>query len=190
MIKSFCCVSRGTPRIEANFEKNVFVIGEKARVLYRLDASNYKDNIEKVTLTVIRSLSLRNGKGRERHFHRTLISQKEMGVAAGVKVEDGQLIELQIGQKDFTLETLQDLPFQPSMKSPLVDISYTLRLIAHPVSMCMNYQRLPFTETKVKIIPPIELPPSMPMMIMQAPPMLMLDEETAAQMMQAQPAMM
>ena len=110
-IMACCCINRGTPKIEASFEKNVFIIGEKARVLYRLDASNYKDNIDNVTLTVIRSFTMRNGKGRERHFHRTIITKKEVGVAAGVKVEDGQLIELQIGQKDFTLETIQDLPF-------------------------------------------------------------------------------
>ena len=52
----------------------MFNIGEKARVLYRLDASNYKDTIERVELTVIRSLTMRNGNGQELSFHQTLIA--------------------------------------------------------------------------------------------------------------------
>ena len=89
-----CCFGRGEAKLEASFEKNVFIIGEQARAFYRLDTTNFKDNIDAVTLFVIRQLSVRNNHGRQRVFEQALISKKEAGIASGMKDEQGKLIEL------------------------------------------------------------------------------------------------
>ena len=167
-VKCCCCFGRGEAKLEANFEKNVFIIGEQARALYRLDTTNFKDNIDSVTLMVIRQVTMRNNSGRAHSRESGLISRKEAGISSGTKDEQGKLIELQIGQPDFTFESIQNMPFQPSMESELLDISYSLRLVASPSTCCLCCSEVPVSDTKVRIIPPAEVPPMM-MMVMPAP---------------------
>ena len=77
--------------------------------------------------------------------------------------------------EDFTVESLQDLPFQPSVKSPLIDITYTLIVKVRPGTWYLDDSaKIPEAKTVIRIIPPIEFPPTlMPAMILQAPPAIM-----------------
>ena len=54
------------------------------------------------------------------------------------------------------------------MESELLEISYLLRLVAAPSTCCLCCSTVPVSDTRVRIIPPAELPPMM-MMVMPAP---------------------
>ena len=45
-ITACCCFDRGEVRLDVNFEKNVFVMGEEARAMYRADTTRFKDKLE------------------------------------------------------------------------------------------------------------------------------------------------
>ena len=49
---------------------------------------------------------MRNNSGRAYNAESGLIAKKEAGIASGTKDEQGKLIELQIGQQDFSFESI------------------------------------------------------------------------------------
>ena len=80
-----CCCSQGTSSLEAEFNKNVFTPDEVATVELKINNSNCRIGVKKVTFSIIQQVQMRIC---EHHFAKTytIIKDSCIGATAGERL--------------------------------------------------------------------------------------------------------
>ena len=85
-ITTWCCISRGSTQIKAQFSKDAFMPGEVARVQVEADNSQCKNSISAVRCSLIQTTTL-TSTTKTRSFPSTIVTGTSTGIDAGGKFE-------------------------------------------------------------------------------------------------------
>jgi hypothetical protein len=149
-ISTWCCISKGTVRLNAQFNKNAFVPGEMATVI--LDVDNQESKLDGIAfrLTLYRSLYLRSD---DRDFHIIKEPVNSVQIAGSVASKKGRL---SVDQKTLQLliPTNDSVALATSTKGNLIECLYSLSGELVMDGFCMCYGKRPVIEKTMLIYPP------------------------------------